>query len=245
MARGEAPPPAAREGGDPLSRRLLSLYRALLAAYGPQGWWPADSPFEVMVGAILTQAAAWQNVERAIGQLKEAGALSPQAILALPEGELARLVRPAGYFNAKARKLKALCALIVERFGGDLSAMLAHDPQELRRLLLATYGIGPETADSILLYAAGQPYFVVDAYTLRLFRRLGLGPRGDRYQEWQDFFTAHLPRDAALYNEFHALVVRHSKAVCRQRPRCLDCPVLQMCPTGQGAVSSWPVTAGA
>jgi endonuclease-3 related protein len=217
---------------------LLAIYGALLEAYGPQHWWPAESPFEVMVGAILTQAAAWTNVERAIGQLKAAGAMSPQAILALAEHDLARLVRPAGYFNAKARKLKALCSLIVDRFGGDVDAMLAHDPEELRRLLLATYGIGPETADSILLYAAGRPYFVVDAYTRRLFARLQVRPPGDTYGEWQEFFTARLPRDASLYNEFHALIVRHCKERCRVRPLCLSCPVLPLCPTGQGTVST-------
>ncbi len=220
------------------AERLLDLYRRLYEAYGPQGWWPAQSPFEVMVGAILTQAAAWSNVERAIERLRAAGALSPQAILALPQEELAALVRPAGYFNAKARKLKALCRLIVEGFGGDVTAMLGHDPEELRKVLLDTYGIGPETADSILLYAAGRPYFVVDAYTVRLFRRLGMGPPSDRYHDWQAFFVARLPRDAALYNEFHALIVRHSKERCRARPRCLGCPVLEMCPTGQGQLST-------
>jgi endonuclease-3 related protein len=227
---------------EPLGERLLALYRLLHAAYGPQHWWPAETPFEVMVGAVLTQAAAWSNVERAIARLKGAGALLPQAILALPDARLAELIRPAGYFNAKARKLKALCALIVERFGGDLAAMLSHDPEDLRRLLLATYGIGPETADSILLYAAGRPYFVVDAYTVRLFRRLQMGPEGGSYREWQRFFMEHLPRDAALYNEYHALVVRHGKEMCRARPRCPGCPALEMCPTGQGTVATGRVT---
>ncbi|HXG41830.1 MAG TPA: endonuclease III domain-containing protein [Dehalococcoidia bacterium] len=221
-----------------VAERLLEVYRRLYQAYGPQGWWPAQSPFEVMVGAILTQAAAWTNVERAIERLRAAGALSPEAILALPDEELAALVRPAGYFNAKARKLKALCRLIVDGFAGDVAAMLAHDPEDLRSRLLATYGIGPETADSILLYAAGRPYFVVDAYTQRLFRRLGLGPPRNGYHDWQAFFMAHLPRDAALYNEFHALVVRHGKERCRARPRCLGCPALEICPTGQAQVST-------
>lgn len=215
------------------AQRLAAIYDRLYEAYGPQGWWPAETPFEVMVGAILTQAASWRNVERAIANLKAAGLLSPEALAAVPEEELARLIRPAGYFNVKARKLKALMALIMGPFQGDLERLLSHPPRELRQLLLATYGIGPETADSILLYAAGQPYFVVDAYTVRVFRRLELGPERDSYDAWQSFFMAHLPRDAALYNEYHALIVRHGKDVCRTRPLCPACPLRELCPTGQ------------
>ncbi len=147
--------------------RLLDVYKRLYEAHGPQRWWPGETPFEVIVGAILTQSAAWSNVEKAIGNLRAAGALSPEALRRLSEGELARLIYPSGYFNAKARKLKALLALLFERFRGDLETLLACPAGELRTLLLATHGIGPETADSILLYAAGRPQFVAQPGRIR------------------------------------------------------------------------------
>lgn len=212
--------------------RLLKVYDRLLSAYGRQRWWPAETPFEVIVGAILTQSAAWANVEKAIANLRRAGALSPEGLRRLSEAELAALIRPSGYFNAKARKLKAFVDLLDERFEGDLDRLLAAPVDDLRSLLLATHGIGPETADSVLLYAAGRPVFVVDAYTRRLFSRLGLAAARDDYQGWQELLTAHLPRDAALFNEYHALIVRHGKEVCRRRPLCPICPLLDICPTG-------------
>lgn len=212
---------------------LRAVYRRLLAAYGPQGWWPAETPFEVCVGAILTQSAAWSNVERAIANMRAAGALTPEGLRALPEAELARLVYPAGYFRAKARKLKAFTDLLFGRFGGSLEALLALPAAELRAVLLGTHGIGPETADCILLYAAGRPSFVVDAYTRRTFGRLGVRPERDTYQAWQALFTAALPADPALYNEYHALLVAHGKAACRKEPRCGGCPLLDLCPTGR------------
>ena len=219
--------------------RLLEIYERLLAAYGPQHWWPAQTPFEVIVGAILTQSAAWANVEKAIGNLKAADALSPLELRRLGEEELARLIRPSGYFNAKARKLKAFVAMLYERFGGDLDKLLAAPAEALRPLLLATHGIGPETADSILLYAAARPLFVVDAYTRRLFPRLGLAPtsRGDTYDAWQRLFMASLPTEVALFNEYHALIVRHGKELCRRRPLCPGCPLLSICPTGRSVVA--------
>jgi len=215
-----------------LSHRLLDIYRCLYAAYGPQHWWPGETPFEVIVGAILTQSAAWTNVEKAIVNLKAAGALSPQGLARLSEGELARLVYPAGYFNAKARKLKAFVALLFQRFEGDLQGLLAAPVEELRPLLLATHGIGPETADSILLYAAGRPVFVIDAYTRRMFARLRVTPDRDSYASWRALFMANLEADAALFNEYHALIVRHGKEVCRRQPRCEVCSLLEGCPTG-------------
>jgi len=229
-----------------LSHRLLGIYRCLYAAYGPQHWWPGETPFEVVVGAILTQSAAWANVEKAIANLKAAGALSPEGLARLSEGKLARLVYPtgyfnanypAGYFNAKARKLKALVALLFQRFDGELERLLAAPVDELRPLLLATHGIGPETADSILLYAAGRPVFVIDAYTRRLFSRLGVAPRHDTYDAWRVLFTENLEADAALFNEYHALIVRHGKGVCRREPRCDVCPLLEGCPTGRSDLS--------
>jgi endonuclease-3 related protein len=215
------------------SDRLLEIYRLLYDTYGPQHWWPGETPFEVIVGAILTQSAAWSNVEKAIGNLKGAGALSPEGLARLSERELARLIHPAGYFNAKARKIKAFVALLSRRFDGELERLLAVPVEELRPLLLATHGIGPETADSILLYAAGRPVFVIDAYTRRVFSRLGMTPGRDSYDSWQALFMENLEADAAMFNEYHALIVHHGKNVCHRKPRCEVCPLLEGCPTGR------------
>jgi len=198
-------------------KRLLDVYHRLYAAYGPQ--------HEIIAGAILTQSAAWSNVEQALGKLKAAGALSPEGIAGLPESELAHLVRPSGYYNAKARKLKAFVRLLDRDFGGDLEAMLGSPIDELREALLSTHGIGPETADSILLYAAGRPVFVIDAYTRRTFSRLGSAAERDTYEGWQRLFAESLPFSAPLFNEYHALIVRHGKDVCRKRPLCGECPL--------------------
>jgi len=222
-----------------LSDRLLEIYRRLYAVYGPQRWWPAETPFEVIVGAILTQSAAWANVEKAIANLNAADALSARGLARLSEGDLAGLVYPAGYYNAKARKLKVFVEMLGSRFGGELERLLATPREELRGLLLATHGIGPETADSILLYAAGRPVFVIDAYTRRLFSRLGVAPPRVSYDSWQALFMENLEADAALFNEYHALIVRQGKEVCRRRPRCDVCPLLDVCPTGgSGAVKA-------
>ena len=209
---------------------MLDVYHRLYAAYGPQHWWPGDSAFEIIAGAILTQSAAWSNVEQALGKLKAAGALSPEGIAGLPESELAHLVRPSGYYNAKARKLKAFVRLLDRDFGGDLEAMLGSPIDELREALLSTHGIGPETADSILLYAAGRPVFVIDAYTRRTFSRLGSAAERDTYEGWQRLFAESLPFSAPLFNEYHALIVRHGKDVCRKRPLCGECPLAASCP---------------
>jgi endonuclease-3 related protein len=219
-----------------LSGRLREVYDRLLAAYAPQHWWPGDSPFEVIVGAILTQSAAWTNVEKALSALKNAGALTPEGMDRLDEAELARLVRPAGYFNAKARKLKAFLATLRDAYGGDLDSMLAAPAEALRERLLATHGIGPETADSVLLYAAERPAFVIDAYARRLFSRLGVRPGRDAYDRWQALFLEALEPDAALFNEYHALIVRHGKERCRREPMCEGCPLLPLCPHGRSRV---------
>ena len=221
-----------RQTAEPDRKALLAIYSRLYDAYGPQEWWPGDSPFEIVAGAILTQSAAWTNVEKALANLKAANALSPDGIASLPEAELAQLIRSSGYFNAKARKLKAFVELLSERFAGDLDRMLATPANELRRALLATHGIGPESADSILLYAAGQPVFVIDAYTRRTFLRLGLVPEADNYDGWQRLFMRALRADATLFNEYHALIVRHGKDVCRKRPLCSECPLAAVCPVG-------------
>jgi len=212
---------------------LLDIYPRLYAAYGPQGWWPGGSPFEVVVGAILTQAAAWTNVEKAIDNLRAAGVLSPQGIMETPVDELARLVYPAGYYNAKARKLKAFVEMLFERHGGDLDRLFTLPLSELRRELLATHGIGPETADAVILYAAGRPCFVIDAYTRRVFGRLGLAPARDDYGSWQRLFEEALPPDVALFNEYHALIDRHAKTYCRKEPLCGQCFLREVCPYGR------------
>ncbi len=215
---------------DDLSDRLRDIYDRLLAAYGPRGWWPgAESPFEVVVGAILTQNTAWANVERALPRLREAGALSVEGMRAIPEPELAQLLRPAGYFNTKARKLKAFVAMLDADHGGDLARLLAQPAAELRERLLATWGIGPETADCIVLYTAGKPSFMVDAYTVRIFTRLGITPARDRYEDWRRLFMEALPPDVPMYNEYHALIVTHGHRTCRPAPRCEGCVLREGC----------------
>ena len=211
----------------------LAPYRLLLAHHGPQHWWPGETPFEVMVGAVLTQNTAWTNVEKAIANLKLAGALNCPTLLSLSDDRLADLIHPAGFFNVKSRRLKALCTFLAERGVADQPEHLAaQDSQaELRRALLAVHGIGEETADSILLYALGLPVFVVDAYTRRAFGRLGLLRGEERYAEIQRLFVSCLPADANLYNEYHALIVQLGKHHCRPRPRCAGCPLNVICPT--------------
>jgi endonuclease-3 related protein len=213
---------------------LLEVYGRLLEAFGPQGWWPAEDDFEMVVGAILTQSTAWGNVERAIARLRAAGALSPEAVERMPEGELAALIRPSGYFNAKARKLKAFCAHLRERHGGRLESLFHVKLPELRRELLSIWGIGEETADSIVLYGARQPIFVVDAYTRRIFARLGLTPPDAAYGELQRLFMEGLPASVPLFQEYHALIVALGKDRCRPTPLCSGCPLRGLCPAGPG-----------
>ena len=223
--------------GKASAEKLLEIYRRLHAAYGPQHWWPGDSPFEVVVGAILTQSAAWVNVEKAIGNLRTAGILSPEGILKVDLDELARLIYPAGYYNAKARKLKAFLEMLFDRHGGRLDALFALPLPQLRRELLATHGIGQETADSISLYAAEKPSFVIDAYTRRVFSRLGLAPAADNYPSWQALFSDALPPDVQLFNEYHAPIDRHAKTVCRKVPLCPQCCLREVCRLAIGASS--------
>ena len=215
-----------------LRKRLSDVYGRLLGHYGPQGWWPGDTWFEMMVGAVLTQAAAWGNVEKAIANLKEAGAMSPAAIRDLHEERLAQLVYPSGYYNAKARKLKALAEFLGTRFDDDIESMRLKDAWELRAELLGVHGIGEETADDILLYAVSQPVFVVDAYTKRVFYRLELAPETGPYARYQALFMDNLPADAAMMGEFHALIDHHASRVCRPEPSCGGCCLFDVCPTG-------------
>jgi endonuclease-3 related protein len=210
---------------------LLEVYERLLARFGPQHWWPGDSPFEIMVGAVLVQNTAWKNVERAIDNLREAGVMEPHALYALPAAELAELIRPAGYFQVKAKRLRNLLKFVADEYDGELNAMFRTDLAALREQLLGVHGIGPETADAILLYAGGLRTFVVDTYTHRILARHGwIGYDAD-YHQIKDYFESALPVDAKLYNEYHALVVRVGKEYCRKtNPKCNECPLIDVLP---------------
>ena len=217
------------------SALLMEIYERLLGAYGPQDWWPGDSRFEMIAGAILTQAAAWRNVELALANLRTAGIDDWLVVHSIDLDALAKLVRPSGYYNAKARKLKAFAAHVCEGYDGSLDAMFAAGTAMLRRELLGIHGIGPETADDILLYAAEKPSFVIDAYTIRIMRRVGLTPDAkDDYAGWQAMFHAGVPEDVPVYNEYHALLDRHHKEACtKNAPRCSQCCLQDVCATGQ------------
>jgi endonuclease-3 related protein len=219
-----------RDGRSATRRTLLRIYRRLKAGFGHAGWWPGQSPFEVCVGAILVQNTAWTNVERTLAGLRRRGRLSFEALDRLPPSRLAPLLRSSGTFRVKARRLRAFLDLLGSEFDGRVEAMRADDPARLRRRLLAVPGIGPETADSIALYAAGHLAFVVDAYTRRVFARLGLLQGGETYDAAQRFFADHLPHSVALYGDFHAQIVRLGKDACRPRPRCAACPLEDLCP---------------
>jgi endonuclease III related protein len=211
--------------------RLQELYELLLAAYGHQGWWPGETPFEVLVGAVLTQNTNWTNVEKAIANLREAGVLSLPALSDLPPERLAGLIRPAGYYNLKARRLANLLAMLNKRWEGDLAWFFTQSTDQVRRGLLDVKGVGPETADSIALYAAHKPVFVVDAYTFRILGRHGLAEPDMGYFELQELFMDALPAEPKLFNEFHALLVRLGKERCKKTaPRCAGCPVEKWLP---------------
>jgi endonuclease-3 related protein len=216
-------------GGD-VRAQLMEIYERLYDHFGPRHWWPADTPFEVIVGAILTQNVSWRSAAAAIANIKEAGLLSPEGLLSCSQEELAALVRPARYHNQKAKKLQSFCRVVVEEFGGELEDFLALEMKELRKRLLAVYGIGPETADAIILYAAEKPIFVIDAYTGRIFSRLGFFSEKAGYEEMQRFFMTHLPPDVRLYNEYHALIdALGHYTCCKSQPRCGECPLEYRC----------------
>jgi endonuclease-3 related protein len=214
-----------------MTANLHQAYDRLLAAFGPQHWWPGESPFEVMVGAVLVQNTAWRNVERAIANLRDESLMDPKALYALPVEELAELIRPAGYYQVKARRLRNLLRFVAEKYDGSLDAMFAGDLHSLRERLLSIHGIGPETADAILLYAGGLPTFVVDSYTHRVLARHGWIGYDASYDEIKDFFESSLPADATLYNEYHALLVRVGKDFCKRLvPKCEACPLACLLP---------------
>ena len=216
-------------GNQSISQTLLNIYHQLMARYGPQNWWPAQEPFEIIVGAILTQSAAWGNVEKAITNLKQAKVLSPEALRQMSLPELARLVHPCGYYNAKALKLKSFAYWLGNHYADDLNKLLATETYHLRQQLLSIHGIGQETADSIILYAANKPIFVIDAYTRRIINRIGLAPENSSYTAYQAFFMHNLSPDAKLFNEYHALFVCLAKNVCRSRPLCQQCCLNNIC----------------
>jgi endonuclease-3 related protein len=212
---------------------LPQFYDAMHAALGPQHWWPARTPFEVIVGAILTQNTAWTNVEKAIANLRRERLLTPRALARVPVQRLARLVRPSGYFRQKAKKLKAFVQFLRREYGGSLERMFRTPTLELREELLGVHGIGPETADSILLYAGNHPVFVVDAYTKRILMRHGLAKEKHGYEELRARFEGNLPREAPLFNEYHGLIVHVGKHWCRPKgPRCAECPLGRFLPDG-------------
>ena len=212
---------------------LLEIYQRLYQRYGPQRWWPAETTLEIALGAILTQAVSWSNVEKALVALKRENLISTRALRDISQDELAVLIRPVGYFNSKARKLKAFIHHVWDGYGGDLELFLAQDSHQLREELLSIHGIGEETADDIVLYAAGRPSFVIDAYTRRIMTRMGLAPATDKYRAHQELFHANLPPDVPLFNEYHALLDRHAKDTCKKLPLCRDCSLLDLCPSGK------------
>ncbi len=207
---------------------LLALHQRLKEHYNSPHWWPADGPFEVIVGAILTQNTNWRNVEKALGNLKAAGALDAAALRAMPEPALAELIRPSGFFTVKARRLKALLAWL----GEDWRERLAGDLNEVRAGLLSVNGVGEETADAILLYAAGHPTFVIDAFTRRILDRVGITPSARSNEGYRRMFMDNLPHEASLFNAFHAQFVQLGKEYCRPQPRCAACPLRDLCATG-------------
>ncbi len=209
-----------------LQKKLLNLYHQLKNQHGTLRWWPADTPFEVALGAILTQATAWRNVEKAIGNLKAANVFTPEQIHAVTQDELEELLRPSGYYKMKTKKVRAYVEHIMKR---PMHVMFKQDVPKLRDELLSIYGVGPETADSIILYAAEKPSFVVDTYTYRLFSRLGWIKGNYHYERLRALFMDNLSHDVDLFNEYHALIVRHGARVCKKTPQCETCNMQAIC----------------
>ncbi len=203
----------------------MEIYNLLFSAFGPQNWWPADTELEMMVGAILTQNTSWNNVEKAILNLKEEDLLSIKGLSQIPESIIAEYIRPAGYYNLKVKRLKNLIKFIENRYNGDINKLFSLDTETIRKELLSVKGIGMETADSIVLYGAGRPLFVVDTYTHRILIRHGLIEEEAGYNDLQMFFMDNLSHDVELFKEFHALIVKVGKDFCRRKPLCANCPL--------------------
>ena len=207
------------------SRRIRNFYSALHRRYGPQSWWPAETRLECATGAILTQNTSWKNVEKAIAALRENSMLSAKKLKSVSHGQLAALIRPCGYHNLKARRLKNFIDFLFAGYGGEMENMLGEKTDKLRKELLSVNGIGQETADSILLYALGKPVFVVDNYSRRILRRHHLIPEGASYAKMQELFTQSLSEDTEIFGEYHALIVKTGKLHCAKTPRCEGCPL--------------------
>lgn len=206
--------------------RFQEVYRLLYEHFGPQGWWPSETPFETMVGAVLTQNTSWSNVAKAIAGLKDAGLMSYESLSLCSVDEIAQYIKSSGYYNLKAKRLRNLLDMIENQYDGRLEHFLDDELQVARERLLGVKGIGPETADSILLYACGHPIFVVDMYTHRVFSRHNMVDEETEYQTMQDIFMNELPLNAGLFNEFHALVVRVAATYCKKtNPLCDQCPL--------------------
>ena len=206
-------------------QKLMSMFHLLLDHYGPRHWWPAETKLEMMVGAVLTQNTNWKNVEKAVANLKQKKLISVKALYSIDIAMLAQEIRPAGYYNVKANRLKNLIYFIVDHYDGNVNKLSSDEVQALRQGLLSVNGIGPETADSILLYAANHPVFVIDAYTHRILYRHNIIADQATYQEMQELFMDNLPADSALFNEFHALIVEAGKDYCRKKSLCGECPL--------------------
>ncbi len=214
-----------RKKTKPHKEILTEMYKALYNAFGPQHWWPGKTPFEVAVGAILTQNTNWGNVEKAIKNLKSHKIFSARALHKMQRKQLSLLIKPAGYFNIKAKRLKEFIAFLVNYYKGSMEKMKTEDTQFLRERLLNVNGIGPETADSILLYALEKPVFVIDAYTKRIMQRHKLVSEKTTYYEMQALFHKSLPQNTKLFNEYHALFVKLGKDYCKTKPKCGGCPL--------------------
>lgn len=212
---------------------ILNIYHRLFDEYGPQYWWPGDSKLEIIVGAILTQGTLWENAEKAVSNLRHESKLDIASLHDMTDGEMARLLHPSVYFNVKTRKVKAFVWHILDKYHGDLDLFLSSDAGNLRRELLGIYGIGEETADDIVLYAAGKPSFVIDEYTRRILIRIGIYPDKETYSGYQDLFIERLPSDANLFGEFHALLDEHASNKClKVKPICDTCCLMEICSTG-------------
>lgn len=209
----------------PSHKILANIYHTLYSHFGPQHWWPGDTAFEVAVGAILTQNTNWGNVEKAIANIKAIKSLNARALHNMSHVQLASLIRPAGYFNVKAKRLKAFLDFLIHDFRGSMQRMKKVETGSLRKRLLSVHGIGPETSDSILLYALDKPVFVIDAYTKRVMSRHGLVADSIDYHDLQAIFHKHLPLDVQLFNEYHALFVMAGKDYCKPKPKCTGCPL--------------------
>ena len=213
-----------------MREQMLEIYSSLLDYFGPQRWWPAETPVEVIIGAILTQNTSWSNVSQAIKNLKESNLLSINGLRHSPNSEIEALIRPTGYFRQKTKKLKHFIDFLYDKHGGELQSLFDLNVAEMREQLLNITGIGPETADSIILYAAGKPSFVIDKYTTRIFSNLGLLHENVKYHEAKLFFEENLPEDVRLYNEFHAMIVALGNQICKKKnPSCSKCPVRYHC----------------